>query len=319
MSLHFVTYSSAQQFPRLGGCWLDDDYCLIQVTGEDSKSYLQGQLTCDVVALEAGHSTLGAHCDAKGKIWSLFRLFHYQSGYALLLPRSGASQALAELKKYAVFSKVEITFADLNLLGLTGCDVNSYINNLTSEQAGEVRHLAHCTLVQVSPMQWLAIGTKEALQTNLPNSYSEENSALWQWYEVSAGQPYIGEQNQNKHIPQAVNLQAIGGISFSKGCYIGQETIARAKYRGANKRAMFIVKGELPAQAKHPITLERQVGDNWRSVGEPLSLVASKNNEAIATLILPNDLEPETQLRLTSHPECIWRVQPLPYALNEEE
>ena len=80
----------------------------ITMVGDDKKSYLSGQVTCDVVSLAEDSSTLGAHCDAKGKVWSVFRLFHHNDGYAMFQPKSAIAVELAEIKKYAVFSKVDI-------------------------------------------------------------------------------------------------------------------------------------------------------------------------------------------------------------------
>ncbi len=71
----------------------------IEMTGDDRKSYLQGQVTCDVVSLEQSQSTFGAHCDAKGKVWSAFRLCHIDNGYAMIQPQSALEKELTELKK----------------------------------------------------------------------------------------------------------------------------------------------------------------------------------------------------------------------------
>ncbi len=75
----------------------------IIISGNDKKAYLQGQVTCNVVTLEPTQSTLGAHCDAKGKVWSVFRLFHHHDGYAMFQPLSAIEAELRELKKYAYF------------------------------------------------------------------------------------------------------------------------------------------------------------------------------------------------------------------------
>ena len=133
-------------------------------------------------------------------------------------------------------------------------------------------------------------------------------------------QPKLSAAEQNEHIPQALNLQAIGGISFSKGCYTGQETVARAKYRGMNKREMRIVSGttEQPLTLDSAIELERSVGENWRGAGRLLNVYQFSDNTAIGLIVLPNNLDDDVELRLAEQPEHKWTIQPLPYSLEEE-
>ncbi|HAS24528.1 MAG TPA: folate-binding Fe/S cluster repair protein, partial [Vibrio sp.] len=144
--------------------------------------------------------------------------------------------------------------------------------------------------------------------------------ALWQYHEILDAQPNLSKAEQNEHIPQALNLQAIGGISFSKGCYTGQETVARAKYRGMNKREMRIVSGTTSdvLSLENTIELERSVGENWRGAGRLLNVYQFANNQAIGLMVLPNNLDDDVQLRLTAQPDQTWNILPLPYSLDDE-
>lgn len=290
--------------------WLED-WALIRVTGADSKSYLQGQLTCDVVSLEKGEMTFGAHCDAKGKVWSLFRLFHIDGGYALLLPRDGCEKALLEVKKYSVFSKVEIELVDDAILGLV---TNNDENSLQELQAN-----AEALSLQSAPIDGnrsILFGSKTDLVTYLDQqSLAISEPTLWHYLDVTAGIPRVDSRNQNQHIPQAFNLQAIGGISFEKGCYTGQETVARAKYRGTNKRALFVVTGQLAKGSVDSLSLERAVGDNWRNAGAVIECVVV-DETAYATLILANDTEQGAQLRVAGT-DTLWTIDSLPYSIDE--
>ncbi|MSE17848.1 tRNA-modifying protein YgfZ, partial [Pantoea agglomerans] len=108
-----------------------DSWALVSITGADSTSYLQGQLTLDVAALDADHHSLAAHCDAKGKMWSTMRLFHRGEGYAYLIRRELRNTQLPELKKYAVFSKVSMVADDESvLLGVAGFQARAALANL---------------------------------------------------------------------------------------------------------------------------------------------------------------------------------------------
>ncbi|MGV2842248.1 folate-binding Fe/S cluster repair protein, partial [Vibrio cyclitrophicus] len=124
------------------------DWSAITMIGDDKKSYLQGQVTCDVVTLPNDESTLGAHCDAKGKVWSIFRLFHHNGGYALMQPKSAIEVELVEIKKYAVFSKVDIEQTSDVVIGVMGASANQYIDSI-SESQGNVRAISGGTAVLV--------------------------------------------------------------------------------------------------------------------------------------------------------------------------
>ncbi|AEX23138.1 MULTISPECIES: tRNA-modifying protein YgfZ [Vibrio] len=310
--------STQDTLPELSISLLDN-LGMITMVGDDKKSYLQGQVTCDVVSLEKDQSTLGAHCDAKGKVWSVFRLFHHQDGYGLIQPKSALEVELKEIKKYAVFSKVTIEESNDIILGVAGSQANSFIDDI-SEETGDVRAISGGTAVKVADNRWLLLLTSDAAQSMIENSDATLTThELWNRFEIEAALPFVPAAAQNEHIPQALNLQALGGISFTKGCYTGQETVARAKYRGTNKRAMYIVKGATATNLNdEPVQLERSVGENWRSVGSLLTHYQFADNQAIGLIVLPNNLDDDTRLRLVSQPECEWTIAELPYSLDDE-
>lgn len=290
----------------------------IGVTGEDKKSYLQGQLTCDVVSLDDTETTLGAHCDAKGKVWSIFRLFHHQGNYALFQHASAIDNALKELKKYSVFSKVDISISEDIALGVIGQEAEKMIDSLSNDN-GNVRAISGGTAVKVDDYRWLLLVDSDSA-SKLVESYAEThlyNESIWDKYDIEAAIPRITTENQNEHIPQAFNLQSLFGINFSKGCYTGQETVARAKYRGTNKRSMFIVEGTLNEPMPTNTTLERSVGENWRTVGKLITHYSVSPELCIGLIVMPNNLEGDTKLRLAEQPNSIWKIAPLPYSLEE--
>ncbi len=295
-----------------------DNWALVELTGEDKKSYLQGQVTCDVVSLLENEHTLGAHCDAKGKMRTIFRLFHHKDGYGWLQRRSVMSTQLPELKKYAIFSKVNITESTDILLGVVGNQATAWIEQQTQE-TGKVRKITGGTALQLDDNRWiLAVTQEHALRLLQEKSdISCITHELWEQQEITAGFPAIEAETELEFIPQAVNLQALQGISFTKGCYTGQETVARAKYRGINKRAMFLVSGQSETQPQAGDVLERQVGENWRQGGAILTAYQYQDKHTIALVVLPNDLEVDTAFRLANEPNTEWKMEALPYSLEE--
>lgn len=205
------------------------------------------------------------------------------------------------------------------ILGVAGVNADAFVSAL-NEDAGDVRIINGGTAVKVEANRWLLVVTEEAAQALIENSDATLTTReLWTRFDIESALPFVSATAQNEHIPQALNIQALGGISFTKGCYTGQETVARAKYRGTNKRAMYIVKGVTStALNDDAIELERSVGDNWRSAGTLLAHYQFSDNQAMGLIVLPNNLDDDTRLRLTSQPDCEWTIAELPYSLDDE-
>jgi folate-binding protein YgfZ len=161
---------------------------LIHCTGIDSLKFLQGQLTCDINIVSDDTLQLGAHCNIKGRVESLFEIFKQADDYYLLIPTSIAEHALALLKKYAVFSKVT-----LNIVEITGLQ----------------------------------------LPTELP-----ENFDNWRMQQINRGIPTLFPETLGKFLPHDINLPQLNAVSFNKGCYLGQEIVARMEHLGKPKRHM---------------------------------------------------------------------------------
>lgn len=328
-----VTHASQDATPELLLTYLKD-WCTISVTGKDSKTYLNGQLTCDVVTLAKDKASFGAHCDAKGKVWSVFRLFHHQQGYALFQTKSAIDEAVTQLKKYAVFSQIEIKQSDDLCFGLIGSQAKEFIahhatprdpeNQLAKADDSQtnVYDLLGGSCVEVSPLRYLICIPQENAE-QLVKLFEEGHKVaqdMWDCYDVLDAHPRVNLADQASHIPQAFNLQALGGISFTKGCYTGQETVARAKYRGINKRALFILESqEYPAalELQGMLEVERQVGENWRSAGHFIAQYQYFDPKLIGLVILNNDLEPDTSFRLAAYPDIKLSFKALPYSLEE--
>lgn len=314
-----LSLSSQDSLPQLSLCHLDN-WALITMVGNDKKSYLQGQVTCDVVSLEESESTLGAHCDAKGKMWAIFRLFNHNQGYALFQRKSAVTTELSEIKKYSVFSKVEINIADDYLFGVVGEQAQNFINSITTS-SDNVRKTEYGSAVKINDQQWLLAITHANLDrflASLDNEIVKSDDKLWDLFDIKAGLPNIDSALVNQHIPQALNLQAVDGISFTKGCYTGQEMVARAKYRGINKRAMFQLSGPAPHAISPGDAIDRKVGDNWRKAGTFVCGYHYNDGFSVGLAILPNNLDEDTQFSLPEMNDQLWSINALPYSLGSE-
>lgn len=274
-------------------------YRLIEVSGIDAEKYLQGQLTCDVTKLPCGEHTLTAHCDPKGKMSALFRLYHQApEQFFIIIRQNLLPEALVQLKKYAVFSKITFTELDTPIFGTTSGEIFAkFCEKVTA-----------CT-IEDEQKRTIFWGDVE-VETN-------GDAELWDLIDIQQGVPLLDKANQFELIPQATNLQLIErAISFSKGCYIGQETVARAKFRGANKRAMFTLVGQIHEKTTLPDIgsgVEMQLGEYWKSTGIVLSRVIYRQHLWLQ-VILNKDIEREVLFRSG---DTALKLCELPYSLEE--
>ncbi|MBE2897080.1 tRNA-modifying protein YgfZ [Pasteurellaceae bacterium HPA106] len=292
-----------------------NQFQLIDIKGDDAQKFLQGQLTCDVNKLAPGENTLCAHCDPKGKVWAVYWLVKFnEQHFALIVRKALQPKALQELKKYAVFSKVTFNEREAALFGLAGSDaaqaLSAYLDAPNSEipmtQHGE---LVCCFLACPQP-RFLLIAPLGSVDIAFTH-----DETLWDVLDQQDGIPVLSSVSQNEFIPQALNLQHLGrAISFQKGCYIGQETVARAKYRGANKRALFTLTTQSPLQVELGGSVELALEQNWRKTGHIISHV-TYDSTSYMQVVLAKDTQPTSKMRLGDVPLSLLA---LPFELNDE-
>ncbi len=282
------------------------NFSAISLQGEDQSKYLQGQVTCDVTSSSAESLLLGAHCDAKGKVFSVFRLINRLSAHLLVQPKDSISNSLKELKKFGVFAKVSIEEVEnLNFIALVGEQANILLQQKFSQvpdSLSPVIQVGSSTLVYLagSVPRYIVIDENKAIKTLMTALalpvYSQE---VWDLLEITHGFPILPADNNASYVPQMLNLQAINGISFTKGCYLGQETVARMQYLGKNKRALFTLQAQLDKSLQADDILEKQLGDNWRKAGDILASYQASDGSCLIQAVLNNDGE-QPNIRIAS-------------------
>lgn len=192
------------------------DQALIRVRGNDAKKFLQGQLTCDVEK----KISMGAHCNPQGRVISLFYLFQQDNDYYLLMQKSMISHAVSTLKKYAVFFKVEMNEMsdEWQIVGIENPDENIIQNNIC---------------IPVKNSRYIVVGKDLNLQIT-------ESLEHWKTLNIRDGIPEIYPETSGKFLPHEINLHELNALSFEKGCYTGQEIIARMHYRGKLKNHLYV-------------------------------------------------------------------------------
>ncbi|KFZ39132.1 glycine cleavage system protein T [Shewanella mangrovi] len=293
---------------------------VISVTGEQNRTFIHGQVTADITAVDANDWRWGAHCDARGKMQSAFRVFSVGDALMLLMPKDTLAGDLPEFKKYAVFSKAELTdaSADYSLIGVAGAQAASWISAKFAafDASQKVSQLENGAILQDGERFIVLLPTAEA-ETLLAGETAVDDVA-WRALEILAGYPNVPAAHQGQFVPQMCNLQAVDGISFSKGCYMGQETVARMKYRGGNKRALYILTGKASTAVTAESQLEIAMDDGFRPIGAIIE-VAQQNDVVLLTAVLPNDTPVGAKLRIAEDAASDLTVAPLPYSLADTE
>jgi len=210
-------------------------YGIMAVSGRDATPFLQGQLTADVMTLTTTKQTLAAYCNLKGRIHALFRLFYHQETYYLTAPKAVLIHAFKQLKRFAQFSKV--TLEDISLdwqhFGLS--------TTASAVMLTETPEIISLTLSE-NPDRFELFGPTKIMQARwdmLRETTPEQDLNAWKLLEIQAGIPSIWAETQEKFLPHYLNLPQLGAVSFNKGCYVGQEIIARMQYRGNLKRGLY--------------------------------------------------------------------------------
>ena len=209
-------------------------YGLLSVTGADARAFLHAQLTNDIQHLAPERAALAGWCSAKGRLLATFLVIPGPGSEAFLLQvaRDLAASVAKRLAMFVLRSKVKVSD-----LGDTWSQYGIWEADF---QQPEVAWRGNRVMVCVGEGRYLELVPKEEAPES-PNA----DEAQWVLQEIRAGRPLITAATQDQFVPQMVNLEQLGGVDFRKGCYPGQEIVARAQYRGQVKRRM--VHAQAPA------------------------------------------------------------------------
>ncbi|WP_212630074.1 folate-binding protein YgfZ [Pseudomonas sp. KB-10] len=295
---------------------------LLAVRGADAAKFLQGQVTCNLNYLNAGQSSLGARCTPKGRMLSSFRVVQVDDGYLLAMARELIESQQADLQKYAVFSKSKLSdeSAAWVRFGLAGGD--ALLNELglqlgaASDSVTSAGQLLAVRLSDGRAELWAPTTEAEQLQGRLAALLPQAPLNDWLLAQVRAGVGQVFGATRELFIPQMINLQALGGVSFKKGCYTGQEIVARMQYLGKLKRRLQrlrLVAQELPA-----VGVELFSPVHGSSVGEVV--LAAQAGDAIELLaVLQEDAVGDGRIHLGRTDGPTMTLLDLPYQLDADK
>ncbi|WP_342244768.1 CAF17-like 4Fe-4S cluster assembly/insertion protein YgfZ [Pseudomonas sp. OTU5201] len=294
---------------------------LLAVRGVDAAKFLQGQVTCNLSYLDETTTSLGARCTPKGRMISSFRILTQGEGFLLALASDLVEAQLADLKKYAVFSKSTLTDESANWVrfGLSQGDGALLALGLDLPQSADsVTRKGDLIAVRLSDGRaelWAPKDEATTLEARLAAQLPQAPLDAWLLAQVRAGIGQVFGATRELFIPQMINLQALGGVSFKKGCYTGQEIVARMQYLGKLKRRLYrlaLVAGELPQPGVELFSPVHQ-----SPVGEVV-LAAPTTDGCELLAVLQEDAVNDGRIHLGAADGPALNLLDLPYTLNAD-
>jgi len=240
--------ASAGPDATLAGIARLSHFGLIRFSGDDAQAFLHGQLSCDVNALQPWQALYGSYNTAKGRMLASFLLWRDDTGYVMQLPRVLCEAIRKRLSMYVLRSKVKAFDVSENyvLLGIAGTTAEMLLRPLfdnipSTTLAMSTTAGAHLLRLDATRFEIMADPQSgDEIRSTLIACGVPISEAAWDWTNIQAGIPFITPATQDQFVPQMANLDLINGVSFTKGCYPGQEIVARMHYLGKLKQRMYL-------------------------------------------------------------------------------
>ncbi|MGZ4956915.1 MAG: CAF17-like 4Fe-4S cluster assembly/insertion protein YgfZ [Methylobacter sp.] len=249
---------------------------VLTVAGIDAAKFLQGQITCNTNDITDIKSSLGAMCNPKGRAITTFLLVKSDDAFLIILPKELLASVKKRLQMYVLRSNVTLTDSsnELCLIGLSygTAQPDQAPDFATSRQENIVVDLQNRCLVIAEADKAQILWSEQVKQ-----GFKPENSAQWRYLDIISGIPWLAAETSEEFIPQMLNLDKLGGISFTKGCYTGQEIVARTHYLGKAKREMFLAKCDALACPEPNSTIIDDSTGTEQSVGKVLYAQNAQN------------------------------------------
>jgi tRNA-modifying protein YgfZ len=295
---------------------------VIALRGEDTATFLQGQLTNDVRTLDADAAQWSGYCSPKGRLLGNFLMWRQVEDYCLQLSGDILPGVLKRLSMFILRAKVRARDASDESVRLVvagkqalaavtaalGAVPDAPMRSVAGE-AGQVIRVGNDKFVLSIPPERAA-----AVWQVLRQSATPVGAPVWDWLRLNAGIPMIVAATQEQFVPQMVNLEAIGGVSFQKGCYPGQEIVARSQYLGKLKRRMYLAHVEAEAAPGDPLFSADIEGQATGTVVN----AAPAPGGGFDVLAVAQVASANTQtLHLKAADGAPLSLKPLPYALPE--
>ena len=298
-----------------------DNHQVFEIRGPDTDRFLQGQVTCDIQRLTPGTSLPGAACNPKGRAYALFRLLRVSEDCVMMrLPVSIAEDVSNQLSKYLAFFKAEMAPAEeWSLTGLVGTEAAmAHVSPQALPEAyNQVAETTNGYLVATLPLAdgtprfelWSRNDVSDAGVRHMPG-------AAWRLTEIQSGLTTLSQETVGAYIPLNLNLHAIDGVSFTKGCYTGQEVIARMHHLGQLKKSLFRLEATFADST--PEVGDPLVDEDGGKLGSITDCIATEAGDCHLLAVLSHKAM-AASVTLADQPGARVRIMPLGYSVPEQQ
>ena len=297
-----------------------DYYTLIKVTGSDAQAFLQNQLSNDIKLVTETQSQLSSYSSAKGMMFANLRIFMREGNYYLRLASDTAEQVCKRLRMFVLRDDVQLTVAeDLTILGLAGPDSLSALEQAkltaptgTDEVSNNDTQVIRC--LSATGEDRFELISHPALQETL--SEFSANSEAYLAKQLRSGEAFISQATYEQFVAQNLNLELINGVNFKKGCYPGQEYIARTQYRGQVRSRTYLLSANADMPAGTALVTPNKEGED--SIGTIINS-AKDGEQTIALAVVRNKSIEKQAFALLGQPDVVLNQIALPYSLAPED
>lgn len=297
---------------------------VVRVTGPSARQFLNGQFSQSLDEVTDSHSPRAAACNPKGRAYALTRLVRHNEDFLLALPRSLAEATIAHLKKYLMLFRgtTMAVVDDAEVIGLIGQHPFGPDPEFPLDEPGATRILDNHRLIRTQDtaegtprFEFWRLGPLGSDLDSALNSSHQASEADWHATEIAAGVASLTPQTQDAYIPQMLNWQHVDGIHFKKGCYTGQEVIARMHFLGQLKKSLFRLRAaDLQSQ---PEPGQAILADD-QPMGHLVNVSLMDDGSAEFLAVLRHDAA-DKALVLDSSPPVAVTLENLPYTVVERQ
>lgn len=304
---------------------------IIEISGNDAEDFLHGQFTTSIKQLSNNHCQFSAWCNPKGQVKVTFFIYRHKERFIILLPAKLKESFLKQLQMYILRADVKLTDKsdELIRIGLQTNEATLFADLIASNPGQQDEAIMDNDLYCLRlPLQGdarnahrtILIGSVDRQMTlwqELIKHATPVGTAIWECLDIQAAYPWISTQTTQKFLPQMLNLDLIDGLDYQKGCYPGQEIIARLHFRGQLKRSLYLATCTLESCSE----IEPEIGDplyannEEQSVGTVINAQRSEDKYYLLAVIDNDSIDNTISLRGSDGPEL--DLQQLPYYQKE--
>jgi tRNA-modifying protein YgfZ len=289
---------------------------VLEISGKDAGAFLHGQFCSDVSALAVNELQPGAWCNIKGRVIASFLLYRSHDGYYLLLERELTEFVVKRLQMFVLRSELSIKNRsdELVRIGIRGESVHNALQTCIENAAGgsiivlPVQDAVPRSIILTS-LQQATVLWQQVTEDALPVGHCH-----WTLYDIQAGLAWVGKAGSEEFLPQSLNLDLIDGLSFSKGCYPGQEIVARMHFRGKLKQRLFLASAAVN-ESPGPTSKLYSPGVN-QHVGMVVNAAMQMDDTCLLLVALDLEHANKAAIHLGTEDGPVLSLIPLPYTVD---